>query len=253
MLPLTGYDSSTYPIFHECLQRYFPGALPMEDYMKKTFHCLKALGFEDENTMGMAALCRDEITDPLLNELIRYWGKTFNCCSLAGFVMMGKTGLAAATDHVPIFDGIRRFAFLAMPHIAISRDGEIGKVYREGIHKASHACGALEAIVNELESGRLNLKMDIEDLEQSIIRQKILSTINYGEKPNLVEMTKLACQIISDDVETLLHPLDSSIFKYAVMTGIQIHGPRDTNWIYPHDFYVVGADLPGGKKFIEVV
>jgi hypothetical protein len=80
---------------------------------------MKSHGFEDENTMGMAALCRDEITDSLLNEVIKYWGKTFNCCSLAGFVLMGKTGLAAATDHVPIFDGIRRFTFFAMPHIAM--------------------------------------------------------------------------------------------------------------------------------------
>ena len=252
MLKPNGYDPSTYPMFYQCLQTYFPGALPMPDYMKKTYHYLKSYGFEDENTMGMAALCRDEITDPLLNEVIKYWGKTFNCCSLAGFVLMGKTGLAAATNHVPIFDGLRRFTFFAMPHIAISRAGEIGKVYREGIHKASHACGALEAIVKELESGRLNLKTDIEDLEQSIIRQKILSTLHYGDKLNLVEMTKLACQIISEDVKTLLNPLDSSVFMYAVMTGIQIHGPVDTNWISPYDFYVVGANLPGGKEVINV-
>jgi hypothetical protein len=45
MLPFTGYDSSTYQIFHEYLQRYFSGALPMEDYMKKTFHyCIVLLG-----------------------------------------------------------------------------------------------------------------------------------------------------------------------------------------------------------------
>ncbi|NEO31459.1 MAG: hypothetical protein F6K36_13695 [Symploca sp. SIO3C6] len=215
----------------------------MQDYMKKIYNSLRCYGFEDENTMGMAAFCRDEITDPLLDEVIKYWGKTFNCCSLAGFVMMGKTGLAAATDHVPIFDGVRRFTFFAMPHIAISKEGEMGKVYREGIQKPSHACGSLEAIVRELECGRLNLKTDMEDIEQSIIRQKIISTLRYGEKPNLIEITKLACQIISDDVKKLLSPLDSSVFNYAVMTGIQIHGPMDTNWIYPQDFYVVGANL----------
>lgn len=252
MLQRNSYDPKTYPVFYQSLQTYFPGALPLEDYMQKTYTYLSSQGFEDENTMGMAALCRDEITDPLLNEVIKYWGKTFNCCSLAGFVLMGKTGLAAATDHVPIADGIRRFTFLAMPHIAISKEGEMGKVYREGIHKASHACGSLEAIVKELESGYLNLKMDTEDLEQSIIRQKILSALRYGDKLNLVEMTKLACQIIADDVHTLLSSLDASVFKYAVMTGIQIHGPVDMTWIYPHKFYVVGADLPGNKQVINL-
>jgi hypothetical protein len=36
------------------------------------------------------------------------------------------------------------------------------------------------------------------------------------------------------------------------MIGIQIHGPLGTHWIYPHDFYVVGSDLPGGMAQIEV-
>jgi hypothetical protein len=165
--------------------------------------------------------------------------------------MMGKTGLAAATDHTPIVDGIRRFTFYAMPHIAISRHGDIGKVYRDGIQNASHACGALETVVKELALGHLKLEMDMQDIEQTIIRQKILSTLTYGDKPDLIQITKLASRIISDDVKDLLNILDCSVFNYAVMTGIQIHGPLGTHWIYPQDFYVVGSDLPGGKAEIE--
>jgi hypothetical protein len=249
---LNGYDPNVFPAFHQTLQTHFPGALPMSKYMRKTFQTLSAYGFCDENTMGMIAICRDEIAEPLFIEVIRYWGKTFNCCSLAGFVMMGKTGLAAATDHTPIMDGIRRFTFYAMPHIAISRHGDIGKVYREGVQKVSHACGALETIVEELACGHLKLEMDMQDIEQTIIRQKILSTLTYGDKPDLIETTKLASRIISDDVKNLLNTLDRSVFKYAVMIGIQIHGPLGSHWIYPHDFYVVGSDLPGGMAQIEV-
>ncbi|HEY9676107.1 MAG TPA: hypothetical protein V6D11_31990 [Waterburya sp.] len=249
---LNGYDPNVFPAFHQTLQTHFPGALPMSKYMRKTFQSLSAYGFCDENAMGMIAICRDEIAEPLFAEVIRYWGKTFNCCSLAGFVMMGKTGLAAATDHTPMVDGIRRFTFYAMPHIAISRHGDVGRVYRDGVQKASHACGALETVVEELASGHLKLEMDMQDIEQTIIRQKILSTLTYGDKPDLIEITKLASQIISHDVETLLNTLDSSVFNYAVMTGIQIHGPLGTHWIYPQDFYVVGSDLPGGKEQIDV-
>ncbi len=92
--------------------------------------------------------------------------------------------------------------------------------------------------------------MDMQDIEQTIIRQKILSTLTYGDKPDLIEITKLASRIISDDVKNLFNILDSSVFNYAVMTGIQIHGPLGTHWIYPQDFYVVGSDLPGGKAEI---
>ncbi len=249
---LNGYDPNVFPAFHQTLQTHFPGALPMSKYMRKTFQSLSACGFCDENAMGMIAICRDEIAEPLFAEVIRYWGKTFNCCSLAGFVMMGKTGLAAATDHTPMVDGIRRFTFYAMPHIAISRHGDVGRVYRDGVQKASHACGALETVVEELASGHLKLEMDMQDIEQTIIRQKILSTLTYGDKPDLIEITKLASQIISHDVETLLNTLDKAVFNYAVMTGIQIHGPLGTHWIYPQDFYVVGSDLPGGKQQIDV-
>jgi hypothetical protein len=182
--------------FYNVLHKHFPGTLPLEEYMKQTFEVLEPYGFEDENTMGMVALCRDEITEPLFHEVVKYWGKTFNCCSLGGFLTIGKTGLHAATEHTPIYDGIRRFTFYGMPHIAISKDGEIGKVYREGLDNASHACGSLEAIVNELRTGHFNMFLDFADLEQSLIRQKILSHIKYGVKPDLIRMTKLACNII---------------------------------------------------------
>jgi hypothetical protein len=248
---INGYSPEINPLFHETLQNCFPGSLPMANYVQQTYKSLNSYGFDKGKTIGMIAICRDEITETFTQEVIKYWGKTFNCCSLAGFLMMGRTGLAAATDHTPIVDGVRRFTFYAMPHIAISKDGEIGKVYRDGIQKASHACGALEAVVKELRSGCLQLIMDMQDIEQSIIRQKILSTIEYGEKPDLVEMTKLASQIISQDVDLLLSTLDSSVFHYSVMTGIQIHGPLDTHWIYPQEFYVVGSHVPGGKQVIE--
>ncbi len=139
-----------------------------------------------------------------------------------------------------------------MPHIAISKDGEVGKVYRYGVSKVSHACGSLEAIAKELMSGKLKLEMDMQDVEQTIVRQKILSTINYGDKPNLVEITKLASQIVAKELKKLLSDVDLSVFKYAVMTGIQIHGPMDTTWIYPQEFYVVDRDLPEQQEQLNL-
>lgn len=247
-----GYSSDAHPAFRKTLQAHFPGALPITDYIGKTYHCLSDYGFCDENTMAMVSSCRDEIADALFIEVMRYWGKTFNCCSLAGFIMMGKTGLAAAVDHTPITNGTRRFIFYAMPHIAISEAGEIGQIQRSGIEKISRACGALDGIVKELEISSPKLEMDMQDIEQTIIRQKLLSTINYGDKPDLIEITKLASQIISNDVERLLNTLDRSIFKYGVMTGIQIHGPMDTHWIYPQAFYVAGSDVQEGKEAIAL-
>lgn len=123
----------THPKFADVLHENFPGAQSMNDYFLETSTVLmENHNFEDENTMGIAAICRDEIVDPFFAECVKYWGKTFNCCSLAGFLTIGKTGLAAASHHVPkdVNDGLRRFVFFAMSHIAISGEGEIGVVYR---------------------------------------------------------------------------------------------------------------------------
>jgi len=239
------------PHFLKALQKHFPGAIPLSVYMQKTVEALVPYDFEDENTMGMVAICRDEITDPLFEAVVKYWGKTFNCCSLGGFVLMGKTGLAAAKGHTPLFDGLRRFTFYAMPHIAISRYGEVGKVSREGLTDVSHACGALEAIAAELHAGQIMLQMDMQDIEQTILRQKILSELKYGTCPNLVDLTKLSSQIIAKDVGNLLCELDTDVFHYSVMTGVQIHGPLESQWIYPQEFYIVGKTFGEGQIAID--
>jgi hypothetical protein len=235
----------SYPEFHEALQKNFPGSVKMEDFMSSTFNILSTdHGFNDDNTMGMVAVCRDEITDPMINEVIKYWGKTFNCCSLAGFVFIGTTGLAAATAHTPSDkDGNRRFVMYAMPHIAISENGKLGVVIREFIEDPSHACGALDVIVKELNTGKLNLVTNIQDIEQSMVRQKVLSVLEYGKIPDLVEITKLAMDIIGNDVETLLNTLNHDVFKYGVVTGIQIHGPNDSTYIYPGRMFVKGPQM----------
>jgi len=246
----TRYDLSSLPLFSEKLQRDFPGSLPIEEYIQQTSEILKPYGFEDENTLGVLATCRDEIAETLLDEVIKYWGQTFDLRSLGGFIIAGRTGISTILGHTPMIDSIGRFVFYAMPHIAISEEGEIGKVYREGIQQVSHACGSLGVVVHELESGHINFQTDFDDLEQCSVRQKILSAIRYGQELNQLDITKLSCQIITEDLKRLLAPVNSSTYNYAVLTGILIHGPRDTHWIYPQNSYVIGANFPeGGKEF----
>lgn len=76
-----------HPPFVNTLQTHFSGTLSLNAYMQRTYERLQPHGFTSENTMGMVAVCRDELTDPVFEAAIDDWGKTFNCCSLAGFVM----------------------------------------------------------------------------------------------------------------------------------------------------------------------
>lgn len=236
--------------FNRQIDKFFPGSILLEDYMQTTYKKLLPHGFTDDNTFACASACRDEIVMPLLEATDRVWGEVFNFSSLAGSLTLGKTGFAAATSHAPVVDGLERYVFIAMPHIAISEHGEIGVVYREGQEGPSHACGALDAIVSELNGGKLHLQLDMDDIEQSIIKTKIFESLTYGQKPDLVEITKIAHDIIRQDLERLIEVADKDPFDYAVMTGILIHGPRESNYVYPQSFYTVTA--ADGRKKVEL-
>lgn len=244
---------SDYPTFAKVLNDHFPGTVSLEEYFILSGSALETFGFVDENTLGVVATCRDEIASALEDQVVKHWGRTFGCRSLGGFLLLGRTGIKTGISHAPLSEGRRRFVFYAMPHIAISEAGEIGTVYREGIHEASHACGSLQAVVSQLRSGRIDLHMDFEDLEQSTVRQKLLSNMHYGELPDLLGMTRLASRIILKDSSHLLQGLvKSTEFDFALLTGILIHGPHDTHWVYGEHCEVFSSSLPGGKSTVQL-
>ena len=84
MSKFTEYNLSLFPLFSEKLQVHFPGTLPIRKYMEQTGHYLKQYGFEDDNTLGVIATCRDEIAEIFLDQVKEYWGKTFDLRSLGG-------------------------------------------------------------------------------------------------------------------------------------------------------------------------
>ena len=71
--------------------------------------------------------------------------------------MCGSTGFAAGLSHAPTLykgaSGLERYLFIVGPHIAISADGEIGKVERVGRDGLSGACGAMIAFAGEIAGG----------------------------------------------------------------------------------------------------
>eukprot|EP00484_Ammonia_sp_Unknown_P024521 CAMPEP_0197026660 /NCGR_PEP_ID=MMETSP1384-20130603/6704_1 /TAXON_ID=29189 /ORGANISM="Ammonia sp." /LENGTH=301 /DNA_ID=CAMNT_0042455363 /DNA_START=192 /DNA_END=1097 /DNA_ORIENTATION=- len=244
-----------YPNFMTALNAYFPGSLLMSEFFFLAHDATTNLGFTDENTIGLAAVCRDGITDGCMDEIIKYYGKPFNCSSLAGFVTIGNTGLASAMTDVPIDpkDGKRRFVFVAMPHIAVSEDGKIGHCKRNGVNKEGNVCSILDGISSELQSGKLNVELNRKDVEQSLVRQRVLAELSYGERPQLEELTKVASDIIAKDVDDLLtRNLDLKAYSYVVITGIQIHGPDDIDWVFPNKLWHVSNHYVGSNDRTHV-
>jgi hypothetical protein len=235
--------------FEEILSKYFPVFFTEVDFVKKTYTVLKKFGFNDENSIASVCVCRDEISQSLRSIIKHVWGEAFNLSSLAGMFTAGKTGLKAATHHAPRVDGRERYIYYVIPHIAINEEGKTGFCKRKGIKEESSACGALCLFLDELRKGKLHITIDEEDIEESLLKRRLLREIPYGQIPDLIELTKITRKVIQSDLEHAIEKVvDTKKSDYAVITGIQIHGPEG-NYISPAESYAV---INGKKQEIKL-
>lgn len=226
------------------IDTHFPGAVTIDNYVEQTARVANGLGFSAENTIACVGVCRDELTRPFTAAVQRQWGEAFNFSSLGGIPTLGKTGLSAAIHHAPIEGGKERYVFFAMPHIAVDAQGIIGQCKRDGREDDSPTCGALSAAIQALEAGDVDQTLDVDDLEQSWLVQRLAAALPFGELPDLVGLTKLAADVIAADLQQLIDAVvNEAKSNYVLLTGVQIHTP-DSELIWPTG----GLALVGGKR-----
>jgi len=192
----------------------------------------------------------------LVNLVSQIWGGAFDLTGLGGMLYLGTTGLQAALHHAPLVKGRQKFFFLACPHVAVDSFGEIGPIFRPGRVKKSNACGALMAFQGELNSGKLKISLDMDDVEYSLLKQKMVDNLEYGSKPNLPDLTKIAMKVILADLERLIKKkVEIETTDYVVCVGIQVHGPhwmrrrQDMDYFWPHTIYSV---IEGKKAEVKL-
>ena len=225
--------------FEVILKKYFDKVYTESEFIEKTYKSLNKLGFDADNTIASVDVCRDEISQPLVGLIKEKWGEAFNLSSLAAMFFAGKTALLAAMHHAPIIDGKERYVYYAFPHIAIGSEGQLGLCKRRGRKEASNACGALNVFLGELKGRKLNLSLDNEDVELSLIRTRLMRRIPYGRIPDLLELTEITLKAIREDIENALSmTVHTKHSDYALFTGIQIHGPEG-NYVWPAECYAV--------------
>jgi len=254
MADALGYGTVTpekYPKFFAELNKNFPGAMPYEEYLVASQVLLGEQGFNGNNSLALISMCRDEITRPFVDAADQLWGNSFSIASLAGMVMCGKTGFAAGLSHAPTEglgkDGLEKYVFIVGPHIAISSDGEIGKVMRVGRPNISTACGAVLAFQAELTGGVLSTSGDEIDLELNLMKQRILTQLKFGSSvPNLVDLTKAAHdRILIDTKATASYAVDPKKSTSAFMSGVLVHGPDYSHYFWPASFVL---ESPTGSQ-----
>jgi len=231
------------------MQNYFDKVYTEVDYIKKTYAAFKEHGFHDGNAIAATCICRDEISQTLRSIIKHMWGEAFNLSSLAGMFTAGKTGLKAAMHHAPVVDGKERYVFYTIPHIAIEASGRLGICRREGREEESIACGALSAFQKEMAGGKLDLSLHNDDVEQSLLKMRLLKEIPYGHVPDLLELTKISQTAFQTDIEQILETvIQKEKCDYGLAAGIQVHGPEG-NYVWPAACYVV---VNGEKKMLDI-
>jgi len=232
------------------IKQYFPVFFTEQDFLQKTYTALEQFGFNADNALASVCVCRDEISQTLLSHVKHKWGEAFNFSSLAGMFTAGKTGLKAATHHAPRVDNRERYVFYVIPHIAVDENGKTGFCKRKGIKEDSSACGALCLFLDELYTGTLHIKIDEEDIEESLLKRRLIKEITYGDIPSLLELTHITRKVIQEDLETAIGKVvDTSKSDYAMLTGIMVHA-LDANYVSPADSYAV---VNGEKIEIKII
>ncbi len=237
--------------FAGALERHFPGSIPEADYVARTAHLLQGEGFTSKNTLAAVAVCRDEIARSLFVDVEERWGPTFSLASLAGMVTAGRTGIAAALSHAPMHGDLKRIVVYAMPHIAIDAVGTIGQVQRPGLPEPSKACGSLVAFRDAMLAGHVQIGVDRFDAEQSLLSHRLGPLIGHGEVPDLVDLTKLTATAIESDLASIIDEVlgqsshsNEPRPESATLTGVQIHGPDNMNYVWPRTAHMVIGGTP---------
>jgi hypothetical protein len=226
--------------FEAALHDHFPGALPVQAALSRVGTALYRHGFSRSQALAIVSLCRDEISGPLLREIQQGWGDVFHLGGLAGMPAGGRTALGAALDHAPRTGGRERVVCLALTHIALGRDGEIGVCARAGRTEPSKACGALVKAQARLVDGPPPPTVDPDDAEFALLLARLAPRVAVGTPVDLVTLTRTLHDVIADDLARLLQAtVDPGRTDYAVATGILVHGPQGRDHTWPGQLYVV--------------
>ncbi|MEN8114086.1 MAG: hypothetical protein ABFS21_06830 [Actinomycetota bacterium] len=221
------------------------GAIAPGEFVRSTTLLLGEHGFTPGNSIAGVAVCRDEIAGPLVGDVEAIWGSSFSLAGLAGLTTAGRTGFTAAAHHSPIVDGRRHMVIYGLAHIGIARDGTIGQVTRPGVPEPSTACGALVAFHGELVDGTASPAFDPDNVEQSLLAQRLLPLIDETNPPSLLDLTRLAAGAIEEDLLGALERLidnEPEPLNAALITGIQVHGPDGIELVWPRSAHTVAAD-----------
>ena len=155
---------------------FFPNAMDAKD---TSIHYLGRMQIEhkiDISKVLMAtSVCSDDINIPSTTFFNVLFGP-FIMGGLGGLPFSGQTGMTAFAHHIP--DEGSAFIFYG-PHIGITLDGDLGKMYRPRQEQTGNSCGALMLALSRLQDADYRPTINDDDYQQMKLEESLLP---YREK-----------------------------------------------------------------------
>ncbi|SEI75557.1 hypothetical protein SAMN05192553_101126 [Cyclobacterium xiamenense] len=157
--------------FDEIVKKEFPNARDAKD---TSIHFLGKMQIEhqlDVSKILMAtSVCSDDINVPSTTFFNVLFGP-FVMGGLGGVPFVGKTGMTAYAHHIP--DEGSAFIFYG-PHIGITLDGELGKMFRPRMEEKGNSCGALMLALDRLQHDGYTPIVNDDDYQQMKLEESLL-------------------------------------------------------------------------------
>ncbi|MCR9253355.1 MAG: hypothetical protein NXI20_23275 [bacterium] len=210
--------------FDKIVREHFPNAMDAKD---TSIHYLGKMQIDHNinvsKVLMATSVCSDDINVPSTTFFNVLFGP-FIMGGLGGLPFAGQTGMTAFAHHIP--DEGSAFIFYG-PHIGVTLEGDLGKMYRPRQEETGNSCGALMLALSRIQNADYKPVINEDDYQQMSLetnllpyRDQILASDNQAKA--ITEATyEVIDQKIHDHIKTCKDefPVD----KVVLLGGIIIN------------------------------
>ena len=210
--------------FDQVVRKYFPNAMDAKD---TSIHYLGKMQIEHKinvsKVLMATSVCSDDINVPSTTFFNVLFGP-FIMGGLGGLPFAGQTGMTAFAHHIPDEGSV--FIFYG-PHIGITLEGDLGKMYRPRQEQTGNSCGALMLALSRLQDGGYAPVLNDDDYQQMKLEKSLLTyreQVLESENPEKA-ITEATYEIINQKIHHHLKSCKDEfhVEKVTLLGGIIIN------------------------------
>lgn len=245
------WDPEQVPILSR-LRSQLPDAVPVGTYLDRVATALDPFDFHPDDTFAAVSICRDELTQNLIEEVADRWHRPFALGGLGGLPSLGRTGWQACLSHVPDTAGRGHLLVFGMAHLGMDHDGEFGQSHRRHQHRPTATCGAIGSLLDMVKRGDDDpeLPPGLDDHEAARLLRFVRD--ETGTVPmELIELTHRTALAVDGEIWAEVDALQAwKDMDVAVFSGVQVHVPERSDHVWPIASSVKRSD--GVRSALEI-